>query len=150
MSQNQDLAQKLAKEYGYLPYMIERYFLFLGVDGTIDLLKANEKPLTPSIRINTLKIVESDLKERLEQKGIELAPIKEISYGFNLTKVPLNLGSTHEFLQGYYYIQNVASMFAAVILNPKSSDVVIDMCAAPGSKATHLAQLMKTKYTSFN
>jgi NOL1/NOP2/sun family putative RNA methylase len=147
MSQNQDLAQKLAKEYGYLPYMIERYFLFLGVDGTIDLLKANEKPLTPSIRINTLKIVESDLKERLEQKGIELAPIKEISYGFNLTKVPLNLGSTHEFLQGYYYIQNVASMFAAVILNPKSSDVVIDMCAAPGSKATHLAQLMKNEGT---
>jgi NOL1/NOP2/sun family putative RNA methylase len=147
MSHNQDLAQKLAQEYGYLPYMVERYFLFLGVDGTIDLLKANEKPLTPSIRINTLKIVESDLKERLEQKGFELAPIKEIPYGFNLTKVPLNLGSTHEFLQGYYYIQNVASMFPAVILNPKSSDVVIDMCAAPGSKATHLAQLMKNEGT---
>ena len=147
MSLNSDLAQRLAQEYGYLTYMIERYLLFLGVDGTIDLLKANEKPLIPSIRVNTLKITESGLKERLEQKGFILAQIEWIPYGFNLIKESLNLGSTHEYLQGYYYIQNIASMLPAGILNPKPSDVVIDMCAAPGSKATHLAQLMKNEGT---
>ncbi|MFX1375272.1 MAG: RsmB/NOP family class I SAM-dependent RNA methyltransferase [Promethearchaeota archaeon] len=142
MSKNQELAQKLAQEYSYLPYMIERYLQFLGIDGTIDLLEANEKPLIPSIRVNTLKITTSELKERLEQKGFELLPIDWISHGFEVLRERYNLGSTHEYLQGYYYPQNIASMLPSIILNPRTSDVVIDMCAAPGSKATHLAQLM--------
>ncbi len=120
MSQNQNLAQNLAQEYGYLPYMIERYIQFLGIDGTKKLLKANEKPLTPSIRVNTLKITESDLKKRLDQKGFKLEPIEWIPYAFKVIKETYNLGSTHEFLQGYYYLQNIASMLPALILNPKS------------------------------
>jgi len=147
MSQNQNLTLNLAQEYGYLPYMIERYIQFLGIDGTIELLKANEKPLSPFIRVNTLKITTSDLKIRLTQKGFELEQIKWIPYALKVIKETHNLGSTHEFLQGYYYLQNVASMLPAVILDPTPKDVVIDMCASPGSKATHLAQLMKNEGT---
>lgn len=127
--------------------MIERYIQFLGLDETINYLKANEIPLTPSIRTNTLKISTSELRKRLENKGFELEPIEWVPYAFNVLKAPYNLGSSHEFLQGYYYLQNIASMLSAIILDPKPSDTVIDMCAAPGSKATHLAQLMKNKGT---
>lgn len=122
--------------------MIERYIQFLGLDETINYLKANEHPLTPSIRTNTLKISTSELKKRLENKGFELEPIEWVPYAFNVLKAPYNLGSSHEFLQGYYYLQNIASMLSAIILDPKPTDTVIDMCAAPGSKSTHLAQLM--------
>ncbi|MFX1418020.1 MAG: RsmB/NOP family class I SAM-dependent RNA methyltransferase [Promethearchaeota archaeon] len=138
-------SKKLAEEYGYLPYMVERYIQFLGLDETLKLLKANEKPLIPSIRVNTLKTSILNLKNRLEQKGFELDPIELIPYGFNVIKETYNLGSSHEFLQGYYYIQNVASMLSSIILDPKPNDTVIDMCAAPGSKATHLAQMMENK-----
>ena len=127
--------------------MIERYLQFLGIEDTIKLLKANEKSLTPSIRVNTLKITVSDLKERLDQKGFKLEPIEWIPYAFKVIKETYNLGSTHEFLQGYYYLQNIASMLPALILDPKPNDIVIDMCAAPGSKATHLAQIMKNEGT---
>jgi NOL1/NOP2/sun family putative RNA methylase len=127
--------------------MIERYIQFLGFEQTIEYLEANELPLIPSIRTNTLKISPSGLKKRLESKRFKLGPIENIPYAFNVLKAPYNLGSTHEFLQGYYYLQNVASMLPAIILNPKSSDIVVDMCAAPGSKATHLAQLMRNEGT---
>ncbi|MFX1391249.1 MAG: RsmB/NOP family class I SAM-dependent RNA methyltransferase [Promethearchaeota archaeon] len=135
----------MAEEYGYLPYMIERYIKFLGLDDTIQLLKANEEKLTPSIRVNTLKISALKLKDRLEKKDFVLEPIQWIPYGFNIIKEPYNLGSSHEFLHGYYYLQNIASMLSSVILDPKPDDTVIDMCAAPGSKATHIAQLMENK-----
>jgi len=125
--------------------MIERYFQFLGEDQTVQLLKANEKPLTPSIRVNTLKITKDTLKERLESKGFTLESIDWIYNGFKIRKSPFNLGSTHEYLQGLYYIQSVAPMLPAFILDPKPSDVVIDMCAAPGGKATHLAQIMNNE-----
>jgi len=125
--------------------MIERYFQFLGEDQTKQLLEANEKPLTPSIRVNTLKIDKDTLKNRLLRKGFKLESIDWIHYGLKIKKSPLNLGSTHEYLQGFYYMQSVAPMLPALILDPNPSDIVIDMCAAPGGKATHLAQIMNNE-----
>ncbi|TFG02528.1 MAG: RsmB/NOP family class I SAM-dependent RNA methyltransferase [Promethearchaeota archaeon] len=125
--------------------MIERYIEFLGLHETIELLKANERLLIPSIRVNTLKIKVDELKKRLENKGFELEPIEWVSYGFNVVKETHNLGSLHEFLQGYYYLQNIASMLPPIILDPKPDELIVDMCAAPGSKATQLAQIMKNK-----
>ncbi|MHA1467049.1 MAG: RsmB/NOP family class I SAM-dependent RNA methyltransferase [Promethearchaeota archaeon] len=125
--------------------MVERYIDFLGLEETIELLKANERPLTPSIRVNTLKIEVKTIKKRLENKGFALEPIKWVEYGFNISKFPFNLGALHEHIQGYYYIQSVATMLPALILNPHTNDVVIDMCAAPGGKATHLTQIMNNQ-----
>ena len=127
--------------------MIERYIEFLGFEETIKLLEANEKPLKPSIRVNTLKIGTDELKKRLESKGFTLDPIKWGPIGFTILKATHNLGSLHEYLQGYYYLQNVVSMLPSIILNPKPNEVVIDMCAAPGGKATHLAQIMDNQGT---
>jgi len=125
--------------------MIERYIDFLGLDYTLKLLEANERPLTSSIRVNTLKIQPGELRNRLENKGFELQTIEWISYGFEILKETYNLGSLHEYLQGYFYLQNVASMLPAIILDPKPGETVIDMCAAPGGKATHMAQIMNNK-----
>ena len=125
--------------------MVERYIDFLGLEEIIELLKANERPLTPSIRVNTLKIEVKTIKKRLENKGFALEPIKWVEYGFNISKFPFNLGALHEHIQGYYYIQSVATMLPALILNPHTNDVVIDMCAAPGGKATHLTQIMNNQ-----
>jgi len=125
--------------------MIERYFQFLGEDQTKLLLEANEKPLVPSLRVNTIKTDIISLKTRLERKGLRLEPINWISYGYKVKKAPINLGSTHEYLQGYYYLQSIATMTPALILDPKSNELVVDMCAAPGGKATHLAQIMKNE-----
>ena len=136
---------QLAKQFGYLPYMIERYIRFLGYDDTVNLLKANKKPLIPTIRVNTLKITSQDLLKRLKKKGFECEIINDVSYAVKILKSPSNLGAQHEYLQGYYYIQNFASMLPSIMLNPRLDDIVIDMCAAPGSKSTQIAQLMQNK-----
>ena len=122
--------------------MIERYLSFLGEKQTIQYLKANEKPLKPFIRVNTLKIKPKDLKERLTRKGFLLSPTQWVPYAFEVKQRPYNLGSSHEFLQGLYYLQNLASMLPAQVLNPQLDEIIIDMCASPGSKSTQLAQLM--------
>ncbi|MFX1588622.1 MAG: RsmB/NOP family class I SAM-dependent RNA methyltransferase, partial [Promethearchaeota archaeon] len=125
--------------------MIDRYFQFLGTEQTEKLLEANERPLLTSIRTNTLKITSEELNKKLTAKGFELKPIDGIPDGFEVLNEPLNIGSLHEYLQGYYYLQNKASMLPAMVLDPKPREIVIDMCAAPGGKATHLAQLMRNK-----
>mgnify|MGYP006301691283 CR=1 FL=1 len=72
---------------------------------------------------------------------------------FPLTFVPtaywyeadFSLGATPEYLQGWYYLQETASLLPPLILDPKEEELVLDMAAAPGSKTTQLAQLMHGK-----
>ena len=48
-----------------------------------------------------------------------------------------------EFAQGQFYVQDVSSMLPVWFLNPKEGDFVVDVCAAPGGKSIHAAQLMQ-------
>ncbi|MBY9007797.1 MAG: RsmB/NOP family class I SAM-dependent RNA methyltransferase [Candidatus Lokiarchaeota archaeon] len=125
--------------------MIRRYLNFFGIDDTEKLLKANEIKSNPSIRVNTLKITPEELKSRFLELKFSLERIDWIPYGFGVKKESLNLGSLHEYLQGYFYIQNKVSMLPPYILNPNLNELVLDMCASPGGKSTHLAQIMKNK-----
>lgn len=139
---NKSIIKKLSKNFGYLEYMIERYFKLFGKEQAINFLKAIEANFLPSIRFNTLKNDPLKLKKRLENKGFQLRKIPWIEYGFWVEKGKYPLGATTEYLLGYYYIQRAASMIPALELSPDPTDIVIDMCAAPGGKTTHLAQLM--------
>ena len=56
-----------------------------------------------------------------------------------------SISSTVENLLGYFYIQGVAEMIVSPILSPDANDFVIDMCAAPGGKTTHLSSIMENK-----
>jgi NOL1/NOP2/sun family putative RNA methylase len=102
--------------------------------------------IKPSIRINTLKIGENELIKRLKKEKITLEKIPFLKHGYYY-KAKFSLGSTPEYLQGYYYLQEAASQLATEVLfeDNKFPEKVLDMAAAPGSKTTHIAQLMNNK-----
>jgi len=138
-------ATRLASKFGYRPYMVERYIEILGLDEVKELLEAFEKPLTPSIRCNTLKLKDCDLLIKyLESKGYVLKRIEWHQYGYRiLNRGKPRLGATREYLLGYYYLyRGVASQLPPLVMNPKPHTYVLDMAAAPGGKLTHIAQLM--------
>ncbi len=139
-------AIKLARKYGYLPYMIERYIRVLGLRETTKLLEAFEKPLAPVIRANTVLIKPEKLAERLESLGFKLESITWLPYAYRVVGAPESpsIGSTHEYLKGLYYVHKDASALLPPILliDGDYEGDVLDMCAAPGGKATHLAQLI--------
>ena len=102
--------------------------------------------LRKSIRVNTLKISIKDLKARLEKDWV-LEPVPWCKEGFFIEhkKGRLDVGNTIEHSLGYYYVQEAASMIPPVVLDPRPGEIVLDMCAAPGSKATQIAQYMQNK-----
>ena len=107
--------------------------------GYMEILK---KEPVRSIRCNTLKISPENLKKRLLEKGWKIKQHfnenPEIMIVENNLQ-PGELGRSFEHLLGYYYIQEIASMLPVLALNPKEGDLVLDLCASPGSKTTQIA-----------
>jgi NOL1/NOP2/sun family putative RNA methylase len=137
--------QDLAKKFGYSAYLVKRYVDLFGLDDTLRLLEANEKGLRKCIRVNTLRVQLDNLVHRLESKGFRLERIGWAPYGFRVLKERFSLGSTPEFLMGYYYVQEAAAMLPALVLAPRPTDIVVELGAAPGGKTTQLAQIMENR-----
>jgi tRNA (cytosine49-C5)-methyltransferase len=97
------------------------------------------------IRVNTLKISVQDLQKRLTPDW-ELIPVPWCPEGFwirNVKDERRDIGNLLEHVLGYVYVQEAASMIPPVALSPQPGEVILDMCAAPGSKAGQITQMME-------
>lgn len=99
-----------------------------------------------TIRLNSLKGSVKNTYEKLIKKGYELEKIAwaENVYFVN-NKDKAEVSQTDEYRDGLFYIQNLSSILAAVVLDSKPKDRILDMCAAPGSKSTHIADITDNK-----
>jgi NOL1/NOP2/sun family putative RNA methylase len=82
------------------------------------------------------------LVRRLEKLGWQLEPIPWCAHGYWVLRPRWGLGNTAEHSLGYIYLQEAASMVPPLVLRPREREIVLDLCAAPGSKTTQMAQLM--------
>ncbi|BCU67353.1 RNA methyltransferase [Sulfolobales archaeon HS-7] len=142
-----ELSKQLAIKFDFRDYMIERYLRMFGKDETLEFLNSCSIPLSKSIRCNDLKVECGRLVEAMRKKGFVLTKVKWIPHGYIIEKKPArpSLGATIEYLMGYYYIQGLASMIPAYLLEPAETDFILDMAAAPGGKTTQIGQLMKNR-----
>ena len=130
---------ELSKKYGYPTWMTSRFIEI--IPDTQKLLDALASKPRRYIRINTLKTKVKDLVERLLAIGFDIKQtiLPEV---FEITREKFSLGSTIEYLLGYYYIQDLSSCLAVEELDVSAEQRVLDMACAPGGKTTYLAQKM--------
>ena len=82
----------------------------------------------------------------MEKKGFHVRQARfEYAFHVDTSGSRFGLGNTHEYLQGFYYIQSLASMIPVHLLYPEPGDNILDMCAAPGSKTTQIGQYLNQK-----
>ncbi|CAG9313107.1 unnamed protein product [Blepharisma stoltei] len=110
----------------------------------VEFLEANQTPRPMVIRTNTLKTKRRELAQSLIQKGVNLDPVGEWSkVGLKIIESQVPIGATTEYLAGHYMLQSASSFLPVMALAPKPGERILDMCAAPGGKTTHIGQLMK-------
>ena len=91
------------------------------------------------VRINRLKTETVDLLA----ESLALEPISDISHAY-INKSG-NIALSPAYQNGQVSIQNLSSQAVGFLVNPKPNDIILDMCAAPGGKTTHLAELADDK-----
>jgi len=152
MNQKQSYSEYLKEKFPPKEKFVERMEKLLGKEGAKEFFEISYTQTPNSIRCNTLKISVEELKKRLE--GYEWK-IKQPMKGFPEVMVvenslnPGELGKTKEHLLGYYYVQEISSMLPMLVLQPKSGEIVLDLCASPGSKTTQAAAMMENRGTIF-
>ena len=125
---------------------VQRYKELMG-DDYDKFIEYSTKYIRKTIRINTLKINTEEMIKRLKKEWeLEQVPWCREGYWIKYkNKERFDVGNIPEHQLGYIYVQDAASMIPPVVLEPLPGEKVLDMCAAPGSKTTQIAQYMNNE-----
>jgi 16S rRNA (cytosine967-C5)-methyltransferase len=140
-----DPIDALAVRCSFPTWLARRWVERYGADEAGALMRAlNERPPL-TLRANTLRTTRDALAARLRHEDhVETVPTRYAPEGLVATDGG-RPGAWRSFADGALSVQDEASMLIARLLEPNAGDTVVDACAAPGTKTTHLAQLMENR-----
>ncbi len=139
-----DPVQGLSLQYSCPVWMVERWIKNFGPSAAETLCqKTLEIPLV-TLRTNTLRCTRQMLLDRLKTEGMtgQATPVSPL--GVTLEKCG-NPGKLSIIKEGWCYIEDEAAQLIPPLLDPQPGERILDACAAPGGKATHLSQLMQNQ-----
>ena len=112
-----------------------------GKEGALSIGKAFLVPSAISIRFDPKKNSRESLRLSLEAEGFEVTDPDFIPESLKLLSGLNGLQSSELFKKGAFFVQSEAAMLTSRIAAPKPSMKILDCCAAPGGKSTHLAEI---------
>lgn len=134
-----DTLTYLSVMYSMPEWIVEDWLSVYGAETVEKMLQAFLKKEPIAIRPNLERITPEELKERLEQQGIEVTKAEWPDYALRIGKYNY-LGAIPEFRDGLFQVQDVSSMMVVEAADPREGSFCIDVCAAPGGKSIHLAE----------
>jgi 16S rRNA (cytosine967-C5)-methyltransferase len=136
----QDKVVQLGLKYFHPTFLVRDLTEFLGEEETKSFLEASNRPRPRHIRLNLLLDRDETLRIlRDEEIDFELDPIMDDVLLIHKSNKALPL--LQSFKEGRFYLQDRGSALISHILGVNPNDIVLDACAAPGGKTTHLASL---------
>ena len=136
-----DKVSYLSVKYS-LPEWLVKQWLNVYDEETVKTIGSaflEEKPLT--VRFNERKIKKEDLVGILKKEGVTVGQVPEIPCALYLSGYD-HLSALPSFCEGLYQVQDLSSMQVALWSGVKEGDQVLDVCAAPGGKSIHIAELL--------
>ena len=132
----------LEVKYSTPAWMAEKWLVDYGMEKTENICASflEEKPIT--IRTNLTKCSPEELQQKLVAEGVTVRPVERLDYAFEIEGFDY-LQALNSFNEGLFYVQDISSMMVAETANPQENSYIIDVCAAPGGKSSHLAEKMR-------
>lgn len=132
----------LSVKYSMPEWIVTQWTKEYGQQTAVKMLESQytERPVT--IRVNLSKISTETLKNRLESEGVTAHHVEGMDCALAISGYD-HIRGIPSFQEGLFQVQDVSSMWVGLLAAPKRDDYCIDVCAAPGGKSLHLADLLQ-------
>ena len=141
--------EHIAISLSYPTWLVKRWLQTRGVSWTLAFCRASNQIAPLAFRVNSLLTQREDVCQSLETNGIaakvsKIAPDGLVLENRAITAFDATSDQTLKDIlrQEDIYVQDESAMLVSHLLSPKDARFIVDLCAAPGGKTTHLAHLM--------
>ena len=139
-----DPLERASVELSHPRWMLDRWQSRFGDDETRQLALANNSPPVTAFRVNALRTSVKEVLTDLNNEGVTTRESQIAQGAFVVESGPASV-MTAALRRGVIYVQDEASQLVSLLLEPESGHRVLDICAAPGSKTSHIAVLAEDK-----
>lgn len=143
-----DMVEKICFEYSFEPWLVKMFIKQYGAEKSQLILAGLNSTPNVTVRVNSLKMSYEEAMDKLEADGYEALE------GFVCPEaIRINKGRSIEqnplFKEGFATVQDESAMLVAPSMDLKPNMTVLDLCSAPGGKATHASEIMENTGTVY-
>ncbi|NLK97492.1 MAG: 16S rRNA (cytosine(967)-C(5))-methyltransferase RsmB [Epulopiscium sp.] len=141
---NKNPIEYLCIKYSYPQWLVKYWLEYYPIDFVEALCNASNNAPKITIRCNSLRTNKESLMEILSKENIEVSQGSFLPEALHISQTSA-ISELASFNQGLFQVQDESSMLVGHILDPKPGEKILDVCAAPGGKATHCGELMNNQ-----
>lgn len=143
----EDPVERLGILHSYPNWIVEVWLEQLGLAETEQLCEWLNQPPAIDLRVNTLRNSIETVEAVMQSAGVSVSRVSHLPQALRLTGSTGSIQNLPGFSEGWWTVQDSSAQLVGHLLDPQPGEVVIDACAAPGGKTTHIAELMGDKGT---
>lgn len=142
LQQPADLVTRIGVEYSYPDWLVRLWLEQLGEAETRQLCQCLNHPPPIDLRINPLKTTLAEVEVAFQAAGVLVKRLPHHPQALRLMAHAGAIQALPGFADGWWTVQDASAQWVSHWLDPQPGELVIDACAAPGGKTTHMAELM--------
>jgi 16S rRNA (cytosine967-C5)-methyltransferase len=136
-----DPIERVSVETSHPYWLVERWAKQFGLDKTKEMCELNLLAPTQTARVNQSLITRDEALSLLREEGYSVEPSAIIPESIHCLQG--NIAASNTYKEGFLTIQDESSMLVAYALGVTQNEKILDACAAPGGKSTHIAEKLK-------
>ncbi|AFY55992.1 ribosomal RNA small subunit methyltransferase RsmB [Rivularia sp. PCC 7116] len=135
-------SERLGILYSFPDWVVNIWVEQFGFSETEKLCEWMNQTPNIDLRVNQLCSSIEEVETALKNQGISSQRIPNLPQALRLLNSPGAIKNLPGFNEGWWTVQDSSAQLVSYLLNPQPHEVIIDACAAPGGKTTHIAELM--------
>ncbi|MEH2260552.1 16S rRNA (cytosine(967)-C(5))-methyltransferase [Nostoc sp.] len=134
--------ERLGILHSFPDWIVQVWLEQLGLTETEQLCEWMNQSPTIDLRINPLRTSIEEVEAALQSVGVLVRRIPDLPQALRFIGNTGSIQKLPGFKEGWWTVQDSSAQLVGHLLDPQPGEVVIDACAAPGGKTTHIAELM--------
>ncbi|HCF29558.1 MAG TPA: 16S rRNA (cytosine(967)-C(5))-methyltransferase [Cyanobacteria bacterium UBA11049] len=139
--------ERLGILHSYPDWIVEVWLKQFGLAQTEQLCQWFNQPPAIDLRVNPLRSSIDTVEAAMREQRVSVSRLPHLPQALRLTGSIGAIQNLPGFSEGWWTVQDSSAQLVSHLLDPQPGEVVIDACAAPGGKTTHIAELMQDKGT---